>query len=118
MPPPSISFNGVGKIYRVDDTVNSTKYIKILEDVLLDGMTKQGLSISNHIFIQDNAPCYTSKATKEWFKTQHLNVLDWPDNIPDMNIIENVWGYLDQKVREKEDEILDSNNLFRIIEKE
>jgi hypothetical protein len=53
-------------------------------------MTEQGFSISNHVFIQDNAPCHTSKATKEWFKTQHLNVLDWPVNSPDMNIIENV----------------------------
>ena len=36
-----------------------------------------------------------SSETKRWLKKNKVHLLeDWPPKSPDMNIIENVWGYL------------------------
>ena len=35
---------------------------------------------------------------KAWFTSNHINVLAWPPNSPDMNIIENLWSHLDHMV--------------------
>jgi hypothetical protein len=52
------------------------------------------------IFQQDNAPIHTAKIVKEWINDQNIEVMQWPPYSPDLNIIENVWGWLARKVYE------------------
>ena len=53
---------GKKKIVFVDGNINAQKYIKILEENLLEIMDDGDL-----FFQQDNARPHTAKATKEWF---------------------------------------------------
>jgi hypothetical protein len=57
------------------------------------------LDAENVIFQQDNAPCHTSKMTKDAFSEIELEVLDWPAQSPDLNPIEHFWGYVARELK-------------------
>ena len=50
------------------------------------------------VFQQDNAPIHTARATTEYFHAMGINVLPWPARSPDVNPIENAWGWLTRQV--------------------
>ena len=68
--------------------------------------------------MQDNATCHKSKETLDWLKTNKINVLNFPANSPNLNSIENVWGYLDKIIRKKYTCFNDQDHLWRCLEEE
>lgn len=89
---------GLGPIYPCVQTVNTAVYISILEHQLVP-VTQTWFANSNEwTFVQDNAPCHVSKATKQWFSDNGIRIMQWPANSPDLNPIENLWSVLKQKL--------------------
>ncbi len=68
------------------------------------------------VFQHDNDPKHTAKATKEWLKKKHINVLEWPSQSPDLHPIENLWREL--KVRVAKCQPRNLNDLERICKEE
>jgi hypothetical protein len=54
--------NKLGPLVLVEGTLNSDKYIELLEEYLVPFLNDLG--IKNHIFQDDNAPCHVSIKTK------------------------------------------------------
>lgn len=56
------------------------------------------MKYNNWIFQYDNVDIHTLKLIKNWYKKQKINHINWPVLSPELNIIENVWGYLSRQV--------------------
>ena len=93
----AISVNGrCGlKIFDKGVKVNAAEYIKVLDTKVKVHMTVSGTTL----FQQDSAPCHMARVTKRWFTDNAVDLLpDWPSNSPDLNVIENCWQVMKQKV--------------------
>ncbi len=92
-----ISYNGVGKLAIVENTMDSIAYTRILSTYLQESIDLFQLG-DGVIFQQDNAPCHKSKFTMRFFEENQIKLMDWPAQSPDLNIIEHMWSYIDQKL--------------------
>lgn len=92
----AISFKGAINLVVLEGRQTSVDYIGLLEmeKINFDEMFEH----QPFIYQQDNAPIHTATRVKKWFSDNNVNVLDWPPLSPDLNLIENVWGWLSRKI--------------------
>jgi transposase len=111
-----ISVFGPGPLIPIVGTMNSNKYLDILEQHLFtycdvwfpDGYFQ---------YQQDNAPCHKARTVQHFFTEKNIDVLQWPPYSPDLNCIENIWALLKQKLhlsqyRTKEELISTAINIW------
>lgn len=84
---------------KIDGKLNLNSYQRMLHGSLFSFGSHLGGS--KWKFQQDNAPSKASKSTKDWFKNEKIHALSRPSRSADLNLIENLWGYLSHQVYEK-----------------
>ena len=94
-----ISLRGTTPLKHVFGSINSDKYIEILNECLIP--TCETLYPDGWFLIQDNAPCHKSAKTMEWLREQGIQLIDWPPGSPDLNPIEEIWQVMKRRLEEE-----------------
>ncbi|CAM4805166.1 unnamed protein product [Rotaria magnacalcarata] len=94
-----ITYNDLGPLVFFNGRLNSDKYIEILENNLPNVFENFSSEQSKkNLYQQDNARPHTSAKTSKYFKKKHIKLIPWSARSPDLNIIENIWSIVDQKL--------------------
>lgn len=91
------AWSGVGNLVKIEGIMTADVYIDILNENLEESVLKTDLE-GRYTFQQDNDPKHKAKRTLAFFRSNRIKLLEWPAQSPDMNPIENLWGYLDGHV--------------------
>lgn len=107
-----MSAKGVGNLVFIDGIMDQNVYLKILKENLKESASKMGLG-KRFKFYQDNDPKHKAQNVRLWLLYNCSKVIDTPPQSPDINPIENLWEYLDKKVRKHQ--ISNQNDLKKCL---
>ncbi|GFW85474.1 transposable element Tc1 transposase [Trichonephila clavipes] len=95
----AISSRGLGPLVVLRGMITGDHYRSILADHL-HPMLQTLFPGECLVFQDDNAPVHTSRCVQTWLHEHDDEVehLTWCPQSPDLNIIEPLWGYLENKV--------------------
>jgi hypothetical protein len=112
-----MSYYGKTELFIFTGNMDAEFYEGILKERLLPDATHM-FGGRPWLFQQDGDPKHNSTRVQAWLR-QHVRFIakgSWPANSPDLNPIENLWAYLQQRVYAREPRTLAA--LQRIIEEE
>ena len=69
--------------------------------------------------MQDGAKPHTARTTREWLHQHNIELFGpWPSKSPDMNRIENAWGLIERKIRERLHQPKNEDELYAALRDE
>jgi hypothetical protein len=94
-----MSSSGTGNLVFIEEIMDRYLYVDILNNNLKQSAKKLKMG-RTFIFQQDCDPKHTSKLAKKFFEDNHISLLDSPPQSPDLNVIEQLWDYVERNIRE------------------
>jgi len=93
-----MSFDGPGDLQLINGTLDSGKYVKILDEVFLPEAIERFGENYPFPFIHDNSSIHTANVVKEWVQDHpEVEMIKWPAKAADLNPIENAWAWLKRR---------------------
>ena len=99
--------------------MSSNDYLEILEKTLLqDFPFLKGTRTRNskYSFQQDGAGAHRADKIEKFFQRNNISTLVWPAKSPDLNPIENVWGFIKGELFKKNDKLNTAEETWKEIQ--
>jgi len=88
--------NGLLSYQIIPGKFNSNAYIELLKSSVVPILK---LNFGDDFWLQeDNAPVHKSSKVKQFMKSSSIKILAWPARSPDLNIVEDIWNIISQKL--------------------
>lgn len=95
-----LTYWGPGDLSWIEGNMDAETYVDVLDSYILPTVKYYGMNRKTMLFQQDNASSHTASKTKKFLRKARISVIDWPVRSPDLNIIENVWAYMQRRLYE------------------
>ena len=100
-----ISAAGPGALVRLHWQINASVHKELLKQHVSPNL-RTAINQPT-VFMQDNALCHKAKSINTFFSEENVTVIDWPEQSPDMNSIENVWKLLNERSKKRNSSNID-----------
>ena len=92
------SKHGKGPLITIDGTMDQNLYKNVLQNHLLPEYEAAKELGGVWRLMQDNAPCHKAKSIMDFLASNQVEMIQWPPYSPDLNPIENVWGWMKREL--------------------
>ena len=92
----AMTYDAWGPLTVCDGTINCTKYLQLLKDIVLSEFAAAGRPL---IYQQDNAPAHKKGEVLDFLARQSFETLELPPQSPDLSPIEWVWNIIKMKMK-------------------
>lgn len=90
-----VSHLGLGPLHRIDGLLTAQQYVEILGDVMmpfaLDGPFPDGVFLFQD---EERSTIHRADVVQQFLQEREVGVLQWPPEMWDLNVIEDVWTLL------------------------
>ena len=95
-----VAASGVGYCHIYNESMDAKDLIRILDANLLASVDLVFPETPREMWylLHDNAPTHRANITKAWLHNHGITRVEFPPYSPDLNIIENVWQYIEVRV--------------------
>jgi hypothetical protein len=98
-----MTFRGMSYMCKIERKMTQALYLSILQAEVMKAIIWYHFNPSCVILQHDSDPKHTTKLVKQWLSIQHFEVLTWPPQSPNLNLIlcyEHVWALVKWKLNE------------------